>query len=78
MIPSHSETLLLNGVRGDLAHERIVPALYAPATRGALNVPVIGGSSLHADQFLAIVRARAGDLHAVGSSTSIFSRIRKE
>ena len=33
---------MLFGVTGDLARKIIVPALYAMAKRGVLNVPVVG------------------------------------
>src|ERR1022692_3257306 len=42
MPPSCSDTLVLFGVTGDLAHKMIFPALYAMAKQGALKVPVIG------------------------------------
>ncbi len=45
MTASHSDALVLFGVTGDLAHKMILPALYALAKRGALNVPVIGVAS---------------------------------
>ncbi len=37
-----SDALVLFGVTGDLAHKMVLPALYAMAKRGTLNVPVIG------------------------------------
>lgn len=37
-----SDTLVLFGATGDLAHRKIFPSLYAMERRGALNVPVIG------------------------------------
>ena len=37
-----SDALVLFGVTGDLAHKMILPALYAMAKRGVLNVPVVG------------------------------------
>jgi glucose-6-phosphate 1-dehydrogenase len=37
-----SDTLVLFGVTGDLAHKMIFPALYAMVKHGALKVPVIG------------------------------------
>lgn len=40
-----SDTLVLFGVTGDLAHKMIFPALYAMAKRGVLKVPVIGVAS---------------------------------
>jgi triosephosphate isomerase (TIM) len=43
-------------------------------SRHGVDGALLGGASLHADQFLAIVRTGAGDLHAEGSSTSSFSR----
>ncbi len=47
MSNSHSRTtpadaLVIFGVTGDLAHKMILPALYAMAKRGVLNVPVVG------------------------------------
>jgi glucose-6-phosphate 1-dehydrogenase len=41
----HSDTLVLFGVTGDLAHKMIFPALYALVKRRALRVPVIGVAS---------------------------------
>ena len=37
-----SDALVVFGATGDLAHKMIIPALYAMAKRGTLNVPVIG------------------------------------
>jgi glucose-6-phosphate 1-dehydrogenase len=37
-----SDALVIFGVTGDLAHKMIIPALYAMAKRGALEVPVVG------------------------------------
>src|SRR5512142_3159176 len=45
MTASHSDSLVLFGVTGDLAHKMIFPALYAMAKRGALKVPIIGVAS---------------------------------
>jgi glucose-6-phosphate 1-dehydrogenase len=42
MAKPHSDTLVIFGVTGDLAHKMIFPALYAMVKKGALNVPVIG------------------------------------
>jgi glucose-6-phosphate 1-dehydrogenase len=42
MARPHSDTLVIFGVTGDLAHKMIFPALYAMVKRGALKVPVIG------------------------------------
>jgi triosephosphate isomerase len=43
-------------------------------SRDGVDGALLGGASLHADQFLAIVQTGAGDLHAEGSSTSSLSR----
>ncbi len=43
--PIQSDSLVLFGVTGDLAHKLIFPALYAMVKRGALTVPVIGVAS---------------------------------
>jgi glucose-6-phosphate 1-dehydrogenase len=42
MAESQSDTLVVFGVTGDLAHKMIFPALYAMVKRGTLKVPVIG------------------------------------
>jgi glucose-6-phosphate 1-dehydrogenase len=42
MARSDSDTLVLFGVTGDLAHKMIFPALYAMVKTGVLTVPVIG------------------------------------
>ncbi len=42
MTASRSDTLVLFGVTGDLAHKMIFPALYAMVKRGNLRVPIIG------------------------------------
>jgi glucose-6-phosphate 1-dehydrogenase len=42
---ARSDALVVFGVTGDLAHKKILPALYAMAKRGALNVPVVGVAS---------------------------------
>jgi triosephosphate isomerase len=47
-------------------------------SRDGVDGALIGGASLHADQFLAIVRAGAGELHAEGSSTSTFAQSGKK
>ena len=39
---TRSDSLVLFGVTGDLAHKKIFPALYAMAKRGALRFPVVG------------------------------------
>ena len=42
MTTSRSDTLVLFGVTGDLAHKMIFPALYAMVKSNVLDVPVIG------------------------------------
>jgi glucose-6-phosphate 1-dehydrogenase len=37
-----SDALVLFGATGDLAHKKVLPALYAMVKRGTLNVPVVG------------------------------------
>src|SRR5262249_54247522 len=39
---TRSDALVLFGVTGNLVHKMILPALYAMAKRGVLNVPVVG------------------------------------
>lgn len=43
--PVASDTLVLFGVTGDLAHKQIFPALYEMVKHGALRVPIIGVAS---------------------------------
>ncbi len=59
MSKSQSDALVFFGATGDLAFKKIFPALQAMATRGRLDVPVIGvgRSDWTADQ----LRARARD-----------------
>lgn len=42
-----ADALVLFGMTGDLASKKILPALYAMAKRGALQVPVVGVASSH-------------------------------
>jgi len=42
MTAARSDTLVLFGASGDLAHKKIFPTLYAMFKRGRLNVPIIG------------------------------------
>lgn len=39
---THSESLILFGITGDLARRRLFPALYSLAVDGQLNFPVVG------------------------------------
>ncbi|MGH8737432.1 MAG: glucose-6-phosphate dehydrogenase [Burkholderiales bacterium] len=54
-----SDSLVLFGVTGDLAHKMIFPALYAMAKRGTLKTPVVGVAS--SKWSLAQLRKRATD-----------------
>jgi glucose-6-phosphate 1-dehydrogenase len=54
-----ADALVIFGVTGDLAHKMIIPALYAMAKRGMLNVPVVGVAS--SKWSLAELRKRAND-----------------
>ena len=42
MTDAHSDALVFFGATGDLAYEKIFPALQAMIKRGHLDVPVIG------------------------------------
>src|ERR1700739_254403 len=59
MADSHSDALVFFGATGDLAYNKIFPALQAMAKRGHLNEPVIGVAKAgwNLDQF----KARARD-----------------
>jgi glucose-6-phosphate 1-dehydrogenase len=40
--PASADALVMFGVSGDLAHRKLLPALYTLTERGLLNLPVIG------------------------------------
>ena len=42
-----SDALVVFGISGDLAQQKIFPALYAMCKRGTLHIPVIGVASTH-------------------------------
>ncbi|HSS28176.1 MAG TPA: glucose-6-phosphate dehydrogenase [Usitatibacter sp.] len=67
---ARSDALVVFGVTGDLAHKKILPALYAMAKRGALNVPVVGVAS--SDWTDAQLRKRAEE--AIGQAGKIDDR----
>lgn len=51
------DALVLFGVTGDLAHKKVLPALYAMVRRGVLDVPVVGqalGGARRPAHYLAI------------------------
>lgn len=43
--PLPSDAMVVFGFTGDLAHKKVIPALYALVKKGALSVPVIGVAS---------------------------------
>ncbi len=45
MSPPAADALVLFGVSGDLAHRKLLPALYGLAVRGLLDMPVLGVSA---------------------------------
>jgi glucose-6-phosphate 1-dehydrogenase len=57
-----SDSLVLFGASGDLAHKKIFPALYAMCRRGKLDVPIIGvaRSGWSLDDFKSHVRDAIG------------------
>lgn len=67
--PVPADALVLFGVSGDLAHRKLLRALYHITARGQLNLPVIGiAASDWDDQQLA--------LHAAGRSHRRAPRLR--
>jgi glucose-6-phosphate 1-dehydrogenase len=76
MTPVRSDTLVLFGATGDLAHKKIFPALYAMAGRGTLNEPVIGVAWDAWDVEQLKARARDGIEKAVGHvDEAIFAKL---
>ena len=65
-----SDALILFGASGDLAHKKILPALYAMFRREKLNTPVIGvaRSRWSLDEFKAHV------LDAIRRRTALIGR----
>ncbi|TDI57059.1 MAG: glucose-6-phosphate dehydrogenase [Acidobacteria bacterium] len=49
MTTGHADALILFGITGNLARTRLFPALYALASSGDLNMPVIGVSKTEGD-----------------------------
>ena len=56
---ARSDTLVIFGATGDLAHKMIFPALYVLVRQGVLEIPIIGVAHSHAN--LAQLRERAED-----------------
>ncbi|MER9882286.1 glucose-6-phosphate dehydrogenase [Mesorhizobium sp. M0018] len=76
MSQERSDTLVLFGATGDLAHKKIFPALYAMVAKGTLNEPVIGVAFDPWDPAKLQARARDGIVNALGSiDDKIFARL---
>jgi glucose-6-phosphate 1-dehydrogenase len=63
MDPIRSDALVLFGITGDLAYQKIIPALHSMAQRGNLTVPVVGvaRSGWNLDRLLERIRASLED-----------------
>ena len=55
----HSDALVIFGITGDLAYQKIIPALQAMERRGNLNVPVVGVARSGYSQERLVERMRA-------------------
>ncbi|OBZ95898.1 glucose-6-phosphate dehydrogenase [Pararhizobium polonicum] len=76
MTDIRSDTLVLFGATGDLAHKKIFPALYAMVARGALNEPVIGIAFDDWDVAQLQARARDGIANAIGAiDEAVFAKL---
>ncbi|MER9895074.1 glucose-6-phosphate dehydrogenase [Mesorhizobium sp. M0119] len=76
MSQERSDTLVLFGASGDLAHKKIFPALYAMVAKGTLNEPVIGVAFDPWDLAKLQARARDGIVNALGSiDEKIFAKL---
>jgi glucose-6-phosphate 1-dehydrogenase len=79
--PQRSDALVVFGFSGDLANKKIIPALYAMAKKGELEVPVIGVASsvLTPDQVQQRVRdsvTHAGGIDDAAAFDKLLSRVR--
>jgi glucose-6-phosphate 1-dehydrogenase len=74
-MPDESDALVLFGASGDLAHKKILPALYKMMWRGNLKVPVIGValSGWSREQFIEHARDAVKE-HAGGVEEELFNR----
>lgn len=66
MSQERSDTLVLFGATGDLAHKKIFPALYQMVAKGTLTEPVIGVAFDAWDLKQLQARARDGIVNALG------------
>ena len=41
----HADALILFGISGDLAHKKLLPALYHLTAQGQLDMPIVGVAS---------------------------------
>lgn len=76
MTETRSDTLVLFGATGDLAHKKIFHALYSLAARGILNEPIIGIAYDDWDVTKLLARARDGIEKAAGPvDESVFAKL---
>ncbi|TGP48294.1 glucose-6-phosphate dehydrogenase [bacterium M00.F.Ca.ET.230.01.1.1] len=75
MSQERSDTLVLFGATGDLAHKKIFPALYQMAAKGTLTEPVIGVAFDPWELPKLVDRARDGIVSALGAvDDNVFSK----
>ncbi|MDX8478252.1 glucose-6-phosphate dehydrogenase [Mesorhizobium sp. VK24D] len=76
MNQERSDTLVLFGATGDLAHKKIFPALYHMVAKGTLTEPVIGVAFEPWDIGMLVDRARDGVVNALGAvDDKVFAKL---
>ncbi|OBQ95461.1 glucose-6-phosphate dehydrogenase [Mesorhizobium sp. AA23] len=76
MSQERSDTLVLFGATGDLAHKKIFPALYHMVAKGTLSEPVIGVAFDPWDLGKLVDRARDGVFNALGGvDDKVFAKL---
>ncbi|MBZ9867807.1 glucose-6-phosphate dehydrogenase [Mesorhizobium sp. CA15] len=76
MSQERSDTLVLFGATGDLAHKKIFPALYQMVAKGTLSEPVIGVAFEPWELPKLVERARDGIVTALGRvDDKVFSKL---
>ncbi|TPK93841.1 MULTISPECIES: glucose-6-phosphate dehydrogenase [unclassified Mesorhizobium] len=76
MSQERSDTLVLFGATGDLAHKKIFPALYQMVAKGTLSEPVIGVAFDPWELPKLVDRARDGIVTALGSiDDKVFAKL---
>ncbi|CDX49902.1 glucose-6-phosphate dehydrogenase [Mesorhizobium sp. LCM 4577] len=76
MSQERSDTLVLFGATGDLAHKKIFPALYHMVAKGTLSEPVIGVAFEPWELPKLVDRARDGIVNALGAvDDKVFSKL---